>query len=131
MKLVEKQYKKYTVTKAVSELIDIVQEEFPAAFPQKPDKKVPLKIGIYEDLLEWGTARGYSTSKIRRVLGAWCQGCRYYEALAAEGAVRVDLYGNVTGSVSENDAAIAKKQLEVICARRKNCLAPKDAELVA
>ena len=118
------------MTKAVSELIDIIQEEFPAAFPQKPDKKVPLKIGIYEDLLEWGIARGYSMGKIRRVLGAWCQGRRYYEALAAEGAVRVDLYGNVTGSVSENDAAIAKKQLEVICARHKNCLAPKDAELV-
>ena len=131
MKLVEKQYKNYTVTKAVSELIDIIQEEFPAAFPQKPDKKVPLKIGIYEDLLEWGTARGYSTSKIRRVLGAWCQGRRYYEALTAEGAVRVDLYGNAIGSVSENDAAIAKKQLEVICARHKNCLAPKDAESVA
>jgi sRNA-binding protein len=126
----EKQYKNYTVNKAVIELIDVIQEEFPITFPQKPDKKVPLKIGIYEDLLVWGKDRGYSIGKIRRALRAWCQGRRYFEALSAENAVRIGLSGNITGEVNESEAATAKKQLEIIYARRKNCREQKDVELL-
>lgn len=131
MKREEKQYKNYTIGKEIAALIDTVQEEFPLAFPQKPDNKVALKIGILDDLIKWGKPLGYSKGKIKRALRAWCQGRRYCEALAADNAVRIDLHGNIAGSVSVDAANVAKKKLQVIEAKRRIREVPQKAEDMA
>ncbi|KVN02529.1 MULTISPECIES: ProQ/FinO family protein [unclassified Burkholderia] len=84
-----------------------LQKRFPQAFPRNPAPKVPLKVGILEDLIGQANALRLTEAELRDALRIWCQGNRYWTCLA-EGAVRVDLAGGEAGRVSAADAKRAR-----------------------
>jgi ProP effector len=85
-----------------------LQKRFPVAFPKNPAPKVPLKVGIFEDLLVHIADLGLTNQELRDAIKIWCRGSRYWTCLA-EGAARVDLAGNEAGRVSPEDGARARK----------------------
>src|ERR1700744_2784682 len=64
-----------------------MQKRFPRAFPKRPAPKVPLKIGIFEDLLSHSTELALTNTELRAAMKAWCRGSRYWTCLT-KGAVR-------------------------------------------
>jgi ProP effector len=88
--------------------IAALQKHFPKAFPRKPAAKLPLKVGILEDVLAHAQEIGVTEQDLRKALKVWCSGGRYWTCLV-EDAVRVDLKGEDSGHVSRNDAARALK----------------------
>jgi ProP effector len=85
-----------------------LQKRFPLAFPRKPAPKVPLKIGIFEDLVKHGQDLGLSESELREAISTWCRGTRYWTCLV-DGAARVDLAGTAAGVVLPRDASRARR----------------------
>jgi ProP effector len=84
-----------------------LQKRFPTAFPRNPAPKVPLKVGIYQDLLEQAQELGLSETALRDAIKTWCRGSRYWACLV-EDAVRVDLGGRAAGRVSPAQASRAR-----------------------
>ncbi|BBQ00899.1 hypothetical protein BSFA1_60270 (plasmid) [Burkholderia sp. SFA1] len=101
-----------------------LQKRFPLAFPKNPAPKVPLKVGIFEDLMKHAEELGLSEKELRSAIKVWCRGNRYWTSLA-EGAPRIDLTGGSAGEVSSADAARAV-YLETNRAARAS--SPKPAE---
>jgi len=89
-------------------IIGLLQKTFPLAFPKKPDPKVPLKIGIHNDILEQADRLEINKNDLRAAIKVWCWGNRYWECLV-EDTVRVDLNGNPAGQVTKADADRARK----------------------
>lgn len=87
-----------------------LQEVFPLAFPKKPNNKVPLMIGIAEQL-----AGEFKIDKqlINNALKLWCWGGRYRSALKIAGVDRIDIYGNKVGIVTEEQALFANSKRKV------------------
>ncbi|AOJ83739.1 prop effector [Burkholderia savannae] len=84
-----------------------LQKRFPLAFPRNPAPKVPLKVGILEDLIGQAQALRSSEAELRDAMKTWCRGNRYWTCLV-EGAVRIDLAGGEAGQVSAADAKRAR-----------------------
>jgi ProP effector len=84
-----------------------LQKRFPKAFPKNPAPKVPLKVGIFKDLLEHSEELGLSEAELRDAIKVWCWGSRYW-ACVAENAMRVDLNGQDAGQVLPAEAARAR-----------------------
>ena len=85
-----------------------LQRRFPRAFPKNPAPKVPLKVGIWEDLAREAQSVGLSEAELRDAMSTWCRGNRYWSCLV-EDAVRVDLQGTEAGRVTRDDAARARR----------------------
>lgn len=85
-----------------------LQRRFPLAFPRNPAPKVPLKIGIFEDLVPYAQDLSLSEAELRETIRTWCRGTRYWACLI-EGASRVDLAGNEAGHVRPDDAKRAQQ----------------------
>ncbi|WGY73249.1 ProQ/FinO family protein [Burkholderia cepacia] len=85
-----------------------LQRKFPSAFPKNPAPKVPLKVGIWDDLAREAQAVGLTEAELREAMSTWCRGNRYWSCLV-EDAVRVDLQGNEAGRVTHDDAARARR----------------------
>lgn len=85
-----------------------LQKHFPLAFPKKPASKVPLKIGIHQDLLEQIDQLGVDQVVLRTAIKTWCSGMRYWDCLL-EDAIRVGLNGEPAGQVSKIEADQAVK----------------------
>ncbi|QTD94831.1 ProQ/FinO family protein [Burkholderia anthina] len=85
-----------------------LQRRFPRAFPKNPAPKVPLKVGIWEDLAREAQAVGLNEAELRDAMSTWCRGNRYWSCLV-EDAVRVDLQGTEAGRVTRDDAARARR----------------------
>jgi ProP effector len=83
-----------------------LQKRFPLAFPKNPAPKVPLKVGIFEDLMKHAEELQLSERELRSAIKVWCRGNRYWTSLV-EGAARVDLAGAAAGEVTSADAARA------------------------
>ena len=84
-----------------------LQKRFPKAFPKNPAPKVPLKVGIFKDLLEHSEELGLDEAALRDAIKVWCWGSRYW-ACVAENAMRVDLNGQDAGQVLPAEAARAR-----------------------
>ncbi|ABC35998.1 ProQ/FinO family protein [Burkholderia thailandensis] len=84
-----------------------LQKRFPQAFPRNPAPKVPLKVGILEDLVGRASELRLTEAELRDAMRTWCQGNRYWTCLV-EDAVRVDLAGGEAGRVSAADAKRAR-----------------------
>lgn len=97
-----------------------LQKRFPNAFPKNPAPKLPLKVGIFEDLAAHATELALSEAELRDAIKTWCRGSRYWACLV-EGAARVDLAGGEAGSVSATEAAGAQR----LKAHRSAKAAPK------
>jgi ProP effector len=93
-----------------------LQKRFPKAFPKNPSPKVPLKIGIFEDLLAHAAELALSEIELRAAIKIWCRGSRYWTSMVA-GAARVDLSGEEAGRVSPEDGVRALKLEEGRLAR--------------
>jgi ProP effector len=103
--------------------IDLLAERFPRAFFRYERKRVPLKIGVTEDIL---AALGDAID--RKLLGLairfYCNNfC--YRAAQLEGAPRIDLEGAPCGAVSEADALSAARSVILAKAARRKRRAGK------
>jgi len=85
-----------------------LQQQFPRAFPKKPADKIPLKLGIHQDLIAHAQALRLQEAQIKEAIGAWCQGSRYWACLTLD-AVRVDLNGEAAGVVTQAEANRARQ----------------------
>lgn len=88
--------------------ISRLQRQFPKAFPKKPAPKVPLKLGVLEDLVQHAKALQLSADEIKQAVKTWCDGRRYWDCMV-EAAARVDLNGEPAGAVTANEAQHAKR----------------------
>lgn len=88
-------------------IIGKLQRLYPKAFPKNPKPKVPLKIGILEDLQQRSEEIGISKEDLQLALKTWCKSSRYWQA-SKEGADRLDLDGNPAGVIEATGAAHAK-----------------------
>ena len=84
-----------------------LQKHFPSTFPKNPAPKLPLKIGIHQDLLAKAKDIGLEEAAITEAVKTWCRGTRYWAAIV-EDAPRIDLEGQPAGTVSARDAALAR-----------------------
>ena len=78
-------------------------EAYPACFDWEQPR--PLKIGIHQDLV----AAGFEKAAIKRALGRYCNRPLYRRALQA-GAVRMDLQGQASGVVAEDEVRTAPRR---------------------
>ncbi|CAH2906185.1 MAG: Activator of osmoprotectant transporter ProP [uncultured Paraburkholderia sp.] len=85
-----------------------LQKRFPNAFPKNPAPKLPLKVGIFEDLVVHAKELSLSEAELRDAIKTWCRGSRYWKCLV-EGAARVDLTGAKAGKVTAQEAAGAQR----------------------
>lgn len=85
-----------------------LQKRFPNAFPKNPAPKLPLKVGIFEDLVVHAKDLSLSEAELRDAIKTWCRGSRYWKCLV-EGAARVDLTGGEAGKVTAQEAAGAQR----------------------
>jgi len=106
-----------------------LQKRFPKAFPKNPSPKVPLKIGIFEDLLAHATELALSETELRAAIKIWCRGSRYWTSMV-EGAIRVDLSGEEGGRVSPEDGVRATKLEEGRLARVASKVAAPEKSVV-
>ena len=83
-----------------------LQHAFPKAFPKKPAPRVALKLGFVEDLYAHAAKLRLSEEEIKAAIAAWCSVGRYWAALSKE-AVRVDLNGEPSGTVTAAEAGHA------------------------
>lgn len=88
--------------------ISRLQRQFPKAFPKKPAPKVPLKLGVLEDLVQHAKTLQLSADEIKQAVKTWCDGRRYWDCMV-ESAARVDLNGEPNGAVTANEAQHAKR----------------------
>lgn len=105
--------------------ISRLQREFPVAFPKKPAAKVPLKLGIHQELLLQSETLGLPNEDITLAIKTWCRGSRYWACLV-EGVARIDLNGEANGTVTAIEAQRAR-QLE----RRQRATAIKSKKAAA
>lgn len=84
-----------------------LQKRFPRAFPKNPSPKVPLKVGVIDDLLKQASDLGLTEKQVRDAIKLWCRGARYWSCLV-QGAARVDLNGDAVGEVSASEAGRAQ-----------------------
>jgi ProP effector len=109
-KAVEKNKEKQT--KSVDRIVHIIarlQKHFPKAFPKNPLPKVPLKVGILDDLISRSKEIGISEADLRDALQTWCRTRRYSDSMKF-GAKRLDLDGFNTGEVKAHEVVHAKTQ---------------------
>ncbi len=88
--------------------ISRLQKRFPAVFPKNPAPKVPLKVGIFQDLVQHAQELKLTEAELRDAIRTWCRGARYWNGMV-EGAARVDLAGEPAGQVTEADARRARQ----------------------
>lgn len=83
-------------------------ELFPLAFSPKGSPKKPLSVGIDRDII--ARAPTLNKAHVKMFLGAYVGGPKYLSALT-EGAERIDLDGNVVGTVGAEAARVAAVRL--------------------
>ncbi len=83
-------------------------ELFPAAIREEPAERVPLKLGIDQDILAAGA--GINRWRICNALRLYTAHRAYGEAVAA-GGVRYGLGGNIAGPISEKHRLRARMEL--------------------
>ena len=82
-------------------------EHFPRCFSLQQPK--PLKIGIDQDIL--AAMPGVSETDVYGALKLYTGTRAYHRAMAAEGAVRIDLNGATSGAVKPPHAGFARFKL--------------------
>ncbi|QCR36334.1 RNA chaperone ProQ [Nissabacter sp. SGAir0207] len=98
------------------EVIAYLAERFPLCFTAEGEAR-PLKIGIFQDLVERVQAEeNLSKTQLRSALRLYTSSWRYLYGVKV-GAQRVDLDGNPCGELEEQHVEHARKQLEEAKAR--------------
>ena len=99
-------------------VIELLAERWPHTFAIYQCRRRPLKIGIDNDIA--AAAGAIATDELKAALRFYCGNIGYLLA-CREGAERIDLNGDVAGTVTAAEAAHAAG----IIARRQNKSAPK------
>jgi ProP effector len=102
--------------RAKREIIVTLAERFPACFVSAKRRRRPLKIGIANDLL--AALPDVAASDIGFALMIYTSNPDYLNA-TREGAPRVDLGGEITGYVTAEEAAHAKKRWGQLSAQKR------------
>ena len=98
------------------EVIAYLSQQFPSCFIAEGEAK-PLKIGIFQDLVERIPAdMNLSKTQLRSALRVYTSSWRYLYGIKA-GATRIDLDGNACGTLEEQHVEHARQQLEEAKAR--------------
>ena len=98
------------------EVIAFLAERFPQCFSAEGEAR-PLKIGIFQDLVERVEGEmNLSKTQLRSALRLYTSSWRYLYGVKL-GATRVDLDGNPCGELDEQHVEHARKQLEEAKAR--------------
>ncbi len=95
-------------------IIDWLIEHFPAAFFKKARHIKPLKIGIFEDILDFYNRVDpppFSKKALRIALTYYCTSPAYLSAQKTNKA-RLDLYGNEMDIVTDEQAKYAQLRYE-------------------
>ncbi|WP_459615108.1 ProQ/FinO family protein [Bordetella sp. 2513F-2] len=99
-----------------------LQQNFPLAFPRRPAPRVPLKLGIINDLYAQAGKLRLTEDQIKEAVATWCSGGRYWACLVQD-AQRVDLEGQPSGTVTAAEAAhasfLARRQRKQRAAERR------------
>lgn len=96
-------------TELVTQTRELFVTTFPMCFRAKGTLKQPLEIGIRADL--YARLPDIPADLIRKALRDYCDGGSYQVALLTVGAPRRDLDGDVCGTVTKNQAEMAKARL--------------------
>ena len=83
-------------------------QRFPAAFKPQGQPRLPLKIGIYDDIIS--LAPDLPEAEVKNAIRLYVNQ-RFYNRVIIEGAPRVDLNGEPAGLVTAEQAAWAKIKL--------------------
>ncbi|WP_193452236.1 ProQ/FinO family protein [Pseudomonas nitroreducens] len=93
----------------VLEAIWRLQKYFPLAFPASPAPKVPLKEEIFQDAEQHLGLLGITREQLKLGIATWCRGARYWASMV-ENAPRLDLNGQIAGTVTASQMLHAKQQ---------------------
>lgn len=102
-------------------IIDWLSDHFPEAFFRKPSQIRPLKIGIFEDIVEfWERLESppFSKKALREALSYYSASPAYLSCQKAH-AARVDLYGNEVDVVTPDQAHYAHQRHSARYAAKK------------
>jgi ProP effector len=103
--------------KACIETLLLLCQRFPLACPQLNARiRRPLKVGIHNDIA--AALREIGITEIKRALRFYCADPRYLRA-CTDGADRLDLAGNIAGTVTAPQAENAKAMVTGIEAKRR------------
>ena len=105
--------------------IELMCERWPKCFSLFQDPRRPLKIGIHKDIPD----RLIEPKVLRLAFRLYVNNPGYLNAMRL-GAARVDLNGEVAGTVDENDAKSAQTRLDGIRKFRKNRKQPRREKAV-
>jgi sRNA-binding protein len=97
--------------RAIKATIIELAAAFPSAFNLDPTLVRPMKLGIKDDLFE---RSAISHRRIAAALRSYCNSLHYLRA-STEGAVRIDLAGSPSGTVTATEARHAMEALATIC----------------
>ncbi len=102
----------------IEALYEELHQRFPNTFFREPAKVSPLKKGIYHDIKDAFSDSTYNTRIIDWTLNRYTRRYSYLQALGA-GKPRIDLSGNPTGIVTEEEQQEAIAQLKTQRRRRE------------
>jgi ProP effector len=102
------------VKKEKIKVIEWLSENFPAAFSTKAKFVKPLKIGIFDDIIDFYErldSPPFSKKLLREALNYY-SGSPAYLSCQVASASRVDLYGNEVDVVNEEQAKYARQRFQ-------------------
>src|SRR5215207_7359860 len=105
---------KNSVNKEKREVINWLIENFPNAFFKKAHQVKPLEIGIFDDLIEFYArleTPPFSKKLLREAFTYYSNSPGYLNS-QKKGHARIDLYGNETGIVTEEQANYAHQRFQ-------------------
>lgn len=101
-----------TVKKDKLQIIDWLIEHFPAAFFKKGNQIKPLKIGIFDDIIDFYErldSPPFSKKSLREALSYYSASPAYLNCQKPD-AARVDIYGNEVDVVTPDQAKYAHQR---------------------
>jgi ProP effector len=98
------------------ETIVMLQKEYPAVFFEQPQQRKPLKLEIFEDLVNDGFA---VERNLLKAAVDWYTGHYGYQHALRAGAKRIDLQGRDVGTVTVAEQAAAQREIRRIGEMRK------------
>lgn len=102
------------VKKEKLKVVDWLIEQFPAAFFRKASEVRPLKIGIFDDIIDFYDrleAPPHSKKALREAINYYSGSPAYLKAQQADTA-RIDLYGIEIDTVTEEQAKYAYQRYQ-------------------
>lgn len=110
------------VKKDKLEIIDWLIDHFPNAFFKKSNQVKPLKIGIFDDIIDFYERLDtppFSKKSLREALSYYSASPAYLSCQKADVA-RIDIYGNEVDMVTAEQAKYAHQRFQERYAKKKS-----------